>query len=426
MELEDRLKSFSRFNLTNRRGAVTPEDKDRIVKLVDGEVAQNRFGGFVLVRKKFDQSKLYQEIKLSSSWDINGEFLARICSSRKSGTKEACRIPFDLKEAVFIDCETTGLAGGVGTYAFLVGLGYLNQEEFWIEQYFMQDFHQEKAILSAVAERLGDFKFLVSFNGKCYDLPLLQNRFVINHIHFDPTGWVHLDLLFPCRRLWKRRIGECSLSNIEQKILRVRREIDVPSYMVPQIYFDYLVTGKAESLIPVFYHNVYDILYLLKLFVLIDQALKDFSLAEIEDPIDLYSLGRIHQNLGNYRACAKCFKQALSEKLLPQWQLEIYISLAFVYKRTGYMEEAARIWQKLTEGDFPFSLFVHEELAKYYEHQRKDYLKALSFVEGAISQLGFHPSLPFASVHQRRLNSLEYRKSRLERKIKKAADYAGF
>ena len=88
------------------------------------------------------------------------------------------------------------------------------------------------------------------------------------------------------------------------------------------------------------------------------------------------------------------------------------------------MEEAVRIWQKLTEGDFSFSLSVHEELAKYHEHKRKDYLKALSFVDRAISELSSDPSLSFASVHQRKLDSLEYRKSRLERKNKNASDCA--
>ena len=422
MDLEERLKSFARFNLGQRRGAVAPEGKHRIVELLNGTMVQNEFGGFLLVRKRFDQSKLHREIKLSSSWDINGEFLARICSSRKSSLKEICQTPFDLKEAVFFDCETTGLAGGVGTCAFLVGLGYLSGEEFWVEQYFMQDFHQERATLSAIAEKLDGFKFLVSFNGKCYDLPLLENRFVINRIDFDPAKWAHFDLLFPSRRLWKRRIGECSLSNIEQKILGVRRKIDVPSYLVPQIYFDYLQTGEAEPLISVFYHNAYDILSLLRLSVLMDQALKDFSLSEIKDPIDLYSLGRVHRNLGNYEAGIRCFKQALSEKLSPEWQLEISMSLAFIYKKTGCMEEAVGIWQNLTEGDFPFSLTVHKELAKYFEHKRKDYFKALSFVDKAISWLSSDPSLFFASAHQTKLNSLEYRKSRLERKIKKATD----
>ncbi len=428
MELEDRLKSFARFNLSHQRDAVVPEGKDRIVELMDGEVTQNRFGRFVLVRKRFDQNKLHQEIKLSSSWNINGELLARICLSRKSSIKQTSQIPFDLKEAVFFDCETTGLAGGVGTCAFLVGLGYLSGEEFWVEQYFMQDFHQEKAVLFAVAERLCGFKFLVSFNGKCYDLPLLQNRLVINRLDFNPDNWAHLDLLFPCRRLWKRRIGECSLSNIEQKILGVRREVDVPSFLVPQIYFDYLRTDEAEPLISVFHHNLYDVLSLLRLSVLMDQALsagstgEDFSLSEIKDPIDLYSLGRIHQNLGNCQTSVMCFKKALSEELSPQWQLEISVSLAFAYKKTGQVEEAVSIWQNLTEGDFPFSLYAHEELAKYHEHKKKDYFKASSYVNRAIFRLSSDPSLSFASVHQRKLNSLEYRKSRLERKIRKATD----
>jgi uncharacterized protein YprB with RNaseH-like and TPR domain len=426
MDLEDKLRNIARLSSSGRRGTVATEGKDRIVELLDGTIAENEFGEFVLVRKGFDQENLHREINLSS-WDIGGELLASVCSSRKSAAEEADSLPFDLKEAVFIDCETTGLAGGVGTYAFLVGLGYLSGEEFWVEQHFMQDFHQERAVLSAVVDRLRDFKFLVSFNGKCYDVPLLQNRCVINRVEFDPADWTHFDLLFPCRRLWKRRIGECNLGNIEQKILGVIREIDVPSYLVPQIYFDYLRTGEAQPLIPVFHHNVYDIVSLLGLSVVIDQNLSagseggDFSLVDTEDPLDLYSLGRIHRNLGNYEAGARCFRQALSGRLSPEWRLEVSLSLSFVYKKTGCTEDAAGIWQNLTEGDIPFSFSAHEELAKYYEHKTKDHPKAKSLVERAISQLKSDLSSSFTSVRQRRLNSLEYRKSRLERKIKKAA-----
>ncbi len=421
MELEDKLKSIARFNSNPRREAAIHKGKDRSVELLNGTLSQNKFGEFVLVEKKFDPEELRRQIGLSSYEALNGEPLTRICSPKKSGTKVVCQTTFDLKEAVFFDCETTGLAGGVGTYAFLVGLGYLFGDEFRIEQYFMQDFHQERAILSAIAEKMNSFKFLVSFNGKCYDLPLLETRWTINRIDFDSARWFHLDLLFPSRRLWKRRIGECSLSNIEQNVLRVGREIDVPSFMVPQIYFDYIRTGQAEALIPVFYHNSYDILSLLKLSVMIDRALENFSSAEIENPIDLYSLGRIHQNLGNHDVSVRCFEQALSGKLSPQWQTEINVSLAFAHKRSGSIKEAAKIWQGLTEEGFPFSLSAHEELAKYYEHKQKDYLKALFIVEQAISQLCYDPTSYHTPAHQVKVNSLEHRKSRLERKIQRTS-----
>jgi uncharacterized protein YprB with RNaseH-like and TPR domain len=441
MALEDKLKNLARFNSIQRVKTLRSKEKDRAEEILNGKVTRNRFGEFVLVRKRFDPCEIHPIVKSSPSFDIKVESLFRICSSKNWGLvarglglgvsgnhkspAPSPKPPFDLKEAVFIDCETTGLAGGVGTYAFLVGLGYLSEKDFWVEQYFMQDFHQERAVLSAVAERLSRFKFLISFNGKCYDLPLMENRFLINRLDFDSTQWFHLDLLFPCRRLWKRRIGECSLSNLEHQVLGVQRKIDVPSFMVPQIYFDYLRSGEVEPLIPVFHHNVHDILSLLRLSFLIDQALEDFTLAEIKDPQDLYSLGRIHYHLGNYQASERCLQQAISENLSPEWRLSAHINLAFVYKRTGYIKKAKEIWHNLSVGEFPFSLLAHEELAKYYEHKTKEYHKALFFVEKAISHLNSGPSLSGDSVgsfgfkRQDRLAFWEYRKSRLERKIKK-------
>jgi uncharacterized protein YprB with RNaseH-like and TPR domain len=422
MDLEERLERIDRFNLANQKAEASSDSSNRLVQILNGSNARNQFGGFLLVKKSFDQTKLSREIGLTSSSKIRGEMLSQLCSPKKSTSSKVEQIPFDLSKAVFLDCETTGLAGGAGTYAFLVGLGYLSGNEFMVEQYFMQDFHQERAILAAMLKRLNGFKFLVSFNGKCYDLPLLENRFVINRLDFDSSNWEHLDLLFPCRRLWKRRIGECNLGNIEQKILGVVREMDVPSYLVPQIYFDYLRDGEAEPLVPVFHHNVYDILSLLGLSILIDQALEDFSLSRIVDPKDLYSLGRIHQNLGNYQASLGCFKQALFGELSPEWELEIYTSLASVHKKTGQLEEAAGIWEGLLQKDHPFSFSVHEELAKYYEHKKKDYTKALSVVERAISQLNADPTVDFAPVQRRRFDSLEYRKARLDRKRSKSAN----
>jgi hypothetical protein len=210
------------------------------------------------------------------------------------------------------------------------------------------------------------------------------------------------------------------LSNIEKEVLGVGREIDVPSFMVPQIYFDYLRTGEVRALIPVFHHNSHDIVSLLKLAVVIDRALEALDPLAVEDPTDLYSLGRVHQSLGNHHAGVRCFEQALTGGASLELQQGILTSLAFAHKRSGSLEEAAGIWRNLTREEFPFSLLAHEELAKYFEHKRKDHCKALSFVERAMAQLSSDLSLDSASRRQRKLGSLEYRKSRLERKIKRA------
>ncbi|MCK4428527.1 MAG: ribonuclease H-like domain-containing protein [candidate division Zixibacteria bacterium] len=397
-----------------------------MVELIGGVVCENRYGKFVLVEKRFDLNHRYGRVRLASCLEHEDNVLAPLCFSKSSAPKTSfSSSSFVLKETVFIDCETTGLAGGVGTYAFLVGIGYFLDHEFLIKQYFMRDFDEEGAVLLAVSQELKKFKSLASYNGKCYDLPLLENRSVVNRIDFDPTAWLHLDLLFPSRRLWKRRLQDCSLSNIEHQILNVKREIDIPSYLIPQIYFDYLRSRRTDQLIPVFHHNIYDVLSLVGLSVLISQAIGDFRAAGIEDPIDLYSLGRFHYSLGNYPKSIVCFEHALSKDMPTDlktqnswWQHVIYINLAYAYKRTGRIKQAAQIWHHLLKEEFPFNFYVYEELAKYYEHKEKDYPQAMLIVEKATEcvNMNSHPSSNFN--YQRSLESLKYRRSRLERRIK--------
>ncbi|MCJ7577406.1 MAG: ribonuclease H-like domain-containing protein [candidate division Zixibacteria bacterium] len=392
-------------------------------KSIGGVVSQNKYGSFVLVEKKFDLDYRHGKVRLASCLEHENNVLTRLCFSKSSACETStCSPSFDLKKTAFIDCETTGLAGGVGTYAFLVGIGYFSagskgqDSEFIISQYFMRDFDEEPAILLAVSEKLNNFQSMASYNGKCYDLPLLENRSIVNRIDFDSTAWSHLDLLFSSRRLWKRRIQDCSLANVEQKILNVEREIDIPSYLIPQIYFDYLRSGIIDPLIPVFHHNMYDILSLVSLLVLISQAIQDFVVAGIEDPIDLYSLGIFHYSLGNYPKSIACFEQALSKDMPTEWRQAIYINLAYVYKRTGGMKQAASIWHHLLKEEFPFNFYVYEELAKYYEHKEKDYPQALLIVDKVVESLNMNTCFSSNFNYGKVLESLKYRRSRLERK----------
>jgi uncharacterized protein YprB with RNaseH-like and TPR domain len=420
MKFEDKLRSFNRFNLTKERQKDFSQKQNPAVELVCGMIYENKYGKFVLVEKRFDLDYRHGTIRLASCFEHEGDVLTRLCSSKSSISGATIFPPlFDFKNAVFIDCETTGLAGGAGTYAFLVGIGYFKDREFIIRQYFMRDFDEEPAVLQEISQQLENFSSLVSYNGKCYDLPLLENRFVINRIDFDSSAWSHLDLLFPSRRLWKRRIQDCSLSNVERQILNVKREIDVPSYLIPQIYFDYLRSGEIDQLIPVFHHNIYDILSLVGLSIYIGQAIQDFRIAGIEEPIDLYSLGRFHFSMGNYPESMVCFEQALSKDVPTEWQQVIYMNLAYVHKRGGNIQGATKIWQHLLSQEFPFNFYVHEELAKYYEHREKDYLQALQIIDKATECLNMN--LPFASGfnYQRALESLKYRRERLKRKIKR-------
>jgi uncharacterized protein YprB with RNaseH-like and TPR domain len=419
MRLEDKLRNLERFGPAKVTEKTLPEEHDQAVELVGGVVSENRFGKFVLAEKRFGLDYRHGKIGLASCSEHKSEILSRLCFSKSSASKK----PFssstlDLKKTVFIDCETTGLAGGVGTYAFLVGIGYFGHHEFVVRQYFMRDFHEEEAVLFAVSQKLRRFKSLASYNGKCYDLPLLENRCVVNRVDFDPAAWLHLDLLFPSRRLWKKRIQDCSLASVEQQILNVEREIDIPSYLIPQIYFDYLRSGSVDQLIPVFHHNVYDILSLVALSLLISQATGDFRAAGIEDPIDLYSLGRLHFGLGDFPESIACFEHALSKKMSTEWQEVIYTSLAWAYKRTGSLERAAQVWHRLLKEEFPFNFKVYEEMAKYYEHKEKDCPRAMQIVDRARESLNLESHVSSNFNYQRAVVSLQYRRTRLERKIR--------
>ncbi len=422
MRLEDRLRDLDKLHPAAHKKTVGPDPQGRLLKMVGGTLERNRRGEFVLIRESFDARRLNEEIRLAGPVTVGGEMLSRICSSKRSRREQGLPAPFDLTKAAFFDCETTGLAGGVGTYAFLVGVGFLSGDEFVVEQYFMQDFHQEGAVLTAVAERLAGFEFLVSYNGKCFDLPLLETRWTIHRIDYDRDTWFHVDLLHPSRRLWKKRLADCSLGNVENRILGVRRKADVPSYLVPQIYFDYLRSGEAEPLLGVFHHNRYDILSLLGLSITIDGLLEDSDPSRFLEPEDLLSLGRIHRNLGNHSAGVDCLRRALSQRLPPELNLEASVGLASLYRRIGLADDAAEIWHALIGGETPFSLRAHEELAKYYEHKKRDYRQALSLVEEAISHLVSDLSWSGGQAKQTRLDALEYRKARLEKKIRRISE----
>src|SRR4029453_12755065 len=122
---------------------------------------------------------------------------------------------FDLTEAVFLDTETTGLAAGAGTAAFLIGVGFVQGSRFVVRQYFMRDYHEEGALLEALAEELKAFRYMVTFNGKMFDIPLLDARFRLNRGRFPLAETPHLDLLHPARRLWKLRLDSCRAPALE-------------------------------------------------------------------------------------------------------------------------------------------------------------------------------------------------------------------
>jgi uncharacterized protein YprB with RNaseH-like and TPR domain len=165
----------------------------------------------------------------------------------------------DPDQWLFLDTETTGLAGGSGTYAFLVGIAWWEDGGLEIEQFFLREYSEERSLLSALGERIAEHPVLVTFNGKSFDWPLLETRYRMSRKISVPTFRAHLDFLHPARNLWRLRLGSVRLSELEQHVLGWDRGADLLSGLIPQIYFDYLRGGPPERLIPILNHNQMDL-----------------------------------------------------------------------------------------------------------------------------------------------------------------------
>ena len=165
----------------------------------------------------------------------------------------------DAERWLFLDTETTGLAGGTGTYPFLVGLAWWEGGGLEVEQLFMREYSEEPSLLAALAERLAERPVLVTFNGKSFDWPLLETRYRMARTIPPPVPRAHLDFLHPARSLWRLRLGSVRLSQLERHVLGWDRGADLASELIPRIYLDFVRGGRAEALVPVFHHNQMDL-----------------------------------------------------------------------------------------------------------------------------------------------------------------------
>jgi hypothetical protein len=293
---------------------------------------------------------------------------------------------------LFLDTETTGLAGGTGTYAFLIGVAWWDAGGLQAEQFFMRDFAEEHSLLQELSQRVAERPVLVTFNGKSFDWPLLENRFTMTRSIAVPKLAAHLDLLHPARALWKLRLGSVRLVELERHVLDAprrgwHREDDVSSALIPQFYFDYLRGGPVEPLAGVVRHNQMDLRGLAALFCKINELLSDTpnTTSEIES-LDLFGLSRFLQRRGEddraHSACAQALQIGLPAEFRPMARRE----LALMAKRRGEHARAAEIWLEIVP-DSHDGVHACEQLAIYYEHHAKDLSRAAEFAQLALAKL---------------------------------------
>jgi uncharacterized protein YprB with RNaseH-like and TPR domain len=315
-----------------------------------------------------------------------------------------CNIPNQFHENfLFLDTETTGLAGGAGTIAFVVGIGFIEDDNFLIRQYFLKNQDGEEALLQDLTGYLHKFNTFVTYNGKSFDVPLLQSRFIMNLIEFSGRQFYHIDLLHIVRRLWKYHLPDCSLQCVETNLLRKNRDaqLDIPGAAIPQEYFYYLETGDASIMKRVLHHNLLDIYSLYLLLFHVFQYLSENP--QNQPPDSVYYLAKWHEDCNLEKEAIQLYELIAERHSLSRK------NLSFLYKKSENWEKAAALWELAAKDNNDYAFI---ELAKFEEHQMKQYEKALKWTEKAIEFLLVSPLfLPEDA------EILQHRRQRLLRKI---------
>jgi uncharacterized protein len=339
-------------------------------ELVGGMRRENDHGEFFVVESSVHVEVRHGDVPLSRVHAIRPGTVEVLTGDPALGG-------FDLRRAAFLDTETTGLAGGTGTAAFLIGMGFLEGDRFVVRQYFMRDYHEEASLLAALAEDLVPFGQLVTFNGKMFDVPLLDARFRLNRERFPLADAPHLDLLHPARRLWKPRLESCRLQALERELLGLRRHGDIAGEEIPHVYFDWVRRRDARMLARVFEHNRQDIVSLAALAVLACQWVEE---GRAEDPRDVFSLARVLERAHLFERSEVEYRRALA---LGAGDLRgaVLLRLAWRAKRAGHHARAAGLWAEAGEAGEPEGW---RELAMHHEHRTRDLDAALEAVERGI------------------------------------------
>jgi uncharacterized protein YprB with RNaseH-like and TPR domain len=318
-----------------------------------------------------------------------------------------------LESFAFLDTETSGLAGGTGTYAFLVGVGRYEGDNFHLVQFFMRDPSEEPALLEALADFLAPCEALVTFNGKAFDAPLLAARYTLHAIPYPLSSFPHLDLLPLARRLWRDRLPSRALKYLEENVLNASRTVEeVPGYEIPYLYFDYLRTADATPLKGVFYHNAMDVVAMAALLSHMAHMLADPLGEAIEHGLDRIALAKLFEALGRWDTAAQLYERGL-EQSLPEadfWQAVRRLSM--LQRRRGDLASAVGLWEKAAADGH---IYACVEMAKHAEHRLRDYPTALEWTRKAVTRVN-ELELP-RYEHKHWVEELGHRRGRLEKKV---------
>jgi uncharacterized protein YprB with RNaseH-like and TPR domain len=379
-----------------------PKSPDAIETVMPGEFHPTQHGEVFIVEQGFTADYRHGNSPIVCSSPLS-------LISQWANDVRLAEIP--LSRFAFLDTETSGLSGGTGTYAFMVGIGRFVEDQFVLQQFFMRDPAEEPAMLEAIADFLAPAQALVTFNGKAFDAPLLTTRYRLHHIPLPYKDYAHLDLLPLARRLWRDRLESRALKYLEEHILGLRRSIEeVQGYEVPWLYFDYLRTGDARPLAGVFYHNAMDVVAMAALLTHVNEMMQNPYEGCVEHGLDFIALGKLFEDLGHWEEAARLFERGL-ELDLTEADFGVAVKrLSILQKKRGDFNEAIRLWETAAANGHIYAILRWQNITAQMS-RREVCLTVDTFCPSTCEEA----DLP-TYVRKHWLEEIAHRLARLERK----------
>ena len=378
--------------------AGTTIDHEAVAARLGGALCENEAGRYVQVRSRLDAQQIYGDAPVAAYDTLDAEGLRVL-----GGTSE---LPGGDGPVLFVDLETTGLSGGAGTVAFLVGVGFFGGGHFHVNQYVLTSLGAERALLAAVGEAIRASRALVSFNGKSFDVPVMETRWAMHRMAMPWADLQHVDLLHPARRLWRRH--DCRLTALEAEILRIARAGDVPGSEIPARYVGYLRLGDAAPLLPVLEHNQLDLMSLAALTGLgcrlVARGAQGATGAD-----QCVALGGLYERAGRIADAVDCYRAVAESEAADVPRAEALYRLALRLRRSRQYEAAAGRWEqilRLQEAPARIARDAVEALAIHHEHRGRDLARATAFARRALQ----------GEEDPKRRDAVRHRLARLDRK----------
>jgi hypothetical protein len=401
-------------------------DLARVAEILGGRLLRNHFGECVAIDRRYESDRFHGNMQIGDCELADCYGLAVLDPSLTiEGGPPRSEFPTP-KRTIFIDLETTGLSGGAGTVAFLVGCGYFDLGAFQVRQFLLTSYSAERALLGAVAEFFDGTDLIVTYNGKTFDVPVMETRWIFHRMEMPLDGVPHFDMLHPARRLWRSRTAEasmddggCRLSTLERVLMGVRRVGDVPGFEIPSRFFRFLRSGDPRPLEPVLEHNRLDLVSLAAVTGRAARLARDGDGA-CRDSSEALALGRIFERAGTFVRAEACYRRALSSSSVEQ-RAEAMYRLGLRCRRERRFDEAAAIWRDVLTLTYrrrttimvELRQFAVEALAIHHEHRVRDLDTARELALFALEEASEQPGA---------LDGIQHRLARIDRKLARKKD----